>query len=378
MATVSDFTASLLPASTAAMIQQLLNGTSTSTSSGTGGSTQTDFLKGSPLQGLIDAYKKSKAAATSGTGTSGTTTATAATFSSRPSAAGTATPGPEKIDSRGTVPDSTSLLAFKNTVDFTQFKQAAFVSFVQGSTDLGDPSRLNAAYNAIVQKYGATVLLGYDSNANGKIDNESELFGFDDGDATTTELGRLTQFAPGVGTLGGYNAVGATTETANQTGVQQVDRITFGTDALGAGDQYKIGIGGSFVGTYTVATGDTTTNVIDNLVTQINGAGAGVTAINDSGTLKLTADVAGTGFATTAYGIDQGETSITSPINDANIAGGGDYGRLMFLTAAGQSYNVASFYTGVLAGISTIAEMRFNYDAQSAGTGSQFQVNLIL
>jgi hypothetical protein len=250
------------------------------------------------------------------------------------------------------------------------------VSFALGSTDLGDPARLNDAYGAIVQKYGATVLLGYDVDDNGMLDDESELFGFDDGDAATSELGRLTQFAPGVGTLDGYNAVGVVTETANAAGIQQVDRITFGSDALDAGDQYKIGIGGSFVGTYTVAAGETTTNVIDGLVTQINSAGVGVAALNDNGTLKLTADTAGTGFAATVYGVDAGETSITGEINDANFTG--DYGRLMFLTASGQSYDVASFYTGVLGGESTVAEMRFNYDAQSNGTGSQFQVNLLL
>ncbi|MBM3598677.1 MAG: hypothetical protein FJX35_10720 [Alphaproteobacteria bacterium] len=113
-------------------------------------------------------------------------------------------------------------------------------------------------------------------------------------------------------------------------------------------------------------------------MSQINGAGAGVTALNDSGVLKLTADVAGTGFTTKAYGLDAGEAGITSDINDANIANGGEYGRLMFLTAGGQSYAVSSFYSAVIGGESTVAEMRFNYDALLGGTGSQFQVNLLL
>lgn len=364
------FAAGLLPASTLAFLRQFANGGASTTSANTAGST--NFLAGSPLQGLIDAYKASK---TTSTSTSSTTTATS-TFASRPSATGSLTPGAEEIDSRATVPSSTTLLAFKNTVDFTQFKQATLVSFALGSTDLGDPTRLNDAYGAIAAKYGATVLLGYDVDDDGKLDSGSELFGFDDGDATTTELGRLTQFASGVGTLGGYNAVGAATETANATGVQQVDCVTFGSEALDAGDQYKIGIGGSFVGTYTVGAGETTANVIDGLVGQINAASVGITALNDNGTLKLTADTAGTGFATTAYGVDVGEASITGDINDANFTG--DYGRLMFLTASGQSYDVASFYTGVLSGEFTVAEMRFGYDAQSNGTGSQFQVNLLL
>lgn len=118
--------------------------------------------------------------------------------------------------------------------------------------------------------------------------------------------------------------------------------------------------------------------MIDVLVSQINGAGAGVTALNDSGVLKLTAGVAGTGFTTKAYGLDAGEAGITSDINDANIANGGEYGRLMFLTAGGQSYAVSSFYSAVIGGESTVAEMRFNYDALLGGTGSQFQVNLLL
>lgn len=364
-------TAGLLPASTLASLRQLLSGGSSTTSTNT--TSGTNYLAGSPLQGLIDAYKASKAASTS---TSGTTAATtAATFASRPSTTSTITPGPEKIDSRGTVPTSSTLLTFKSTVDFTQFKEATLVSFAQGTTDLGDPTRLNAAYNDIVSKYGATVLLGYDVDDNGKIDNEGELFGFDDGNAATSELGRLTQFAPGVGTLGGYNGIGATTTTANASGIQQVDQVALGSDTIDAGDEYRIDINGTSLGTYTAAAGDTSTTVIDSLVTQINAAGAGVTALNDNGTLKLTADVAGTGFTTKTYGIDAGEAGIASDINDANFTG--DYGRLMFLTASGQSYDVGAFYTGVIGGTSTLAEMRFGYDAQSNGTGSQFQVNLI-
>ncbi len=117
----------------------------------------------------------------------------------------------------------------------------------------------------------------------------------------STMTGNLTVKADGLvaSTIkgGSGNDVLTASDTLSIAAVAQVSTVTLST--FDAGD--TITINGIATAGVSVVTGATATATVDLLVTAINTApGKTVTAVNDAGVLKLTADVAGTAFTATA------------------------------------------------------------------------------
>lgn len=171
-------TNSILSSSQIANIRDILGGGGIY---GSGDDDEVDPLEGTVLQSLLSELAESQAAAAE----SGETTGTG-TFRTREGS----TPSldvSEQIAVQSVLPSPEEAAAFDEIVDLTQLQAGIFVEFRAGSDlssqNIDDATRLDQAVVDLQARNGSNLgLLGYDVNGNGVIDNEGELFGFDDDD----------------------------------------------------------------------------------------------------------------------------------------------------------------------------------------------------
>ena len=182
-----------------------------------------------------------------------------------------------QIATQSVLPSPEEAAAFDANVNFNQAQQAIFVEFRAGSDlssqDNNDDDRLAQVVIDLQARNGSNLgLLGYDVNGNGVIDNEGELFGFDDGDATTPELSGSTDLTV-TGNVDGtaltFSNVTASDSdadglaptlsvsqiTAPVTAVREEREVTIGS-TVEIGDTFSIELDGSGPITFTAATTD--------------------------------------------------------------------------------------------------------------------------
>ncbi len=272
--------------------------------------------------------------------------------------------------------------------------------------NLDDETHLAQAVADLQARNGSNLgLLGYDVNGNGAIDNEGELFGFDDGDPTTAELSGstdLTVTGATDGTALTFTNVTASDSdsdgiaptlsvseiTAAVTAVREERAIAVGA-TVEVGDTFSIELDGSGPISYTA----TTTNPDDvaaGLATAINdfyGNDASLINATSSGsTLTVQGDATGASFTldslstTNAATIAQQDTldvfqvangdSFTTTVNgfDFTVVTGGADDEDTIRDALVAAINASADVNGDVIAAPTANAGEFTITAQNAGT----------